>query len=553
LAELYNFLGVTLAQTGPHDEAVVSYREAIRLQPGFAQAYSNLGLTLLNHGDVPEAIEVLREALRLAPDMADACTNLGLELLRMGETESVLTYLRDAIRLRPTDPRGYGNLGNVLMDLARYEEARGPFEEALRLAPEDGAAHRQMAGLLLTLGEWERGWEEYEHRWGSKELKPRAFRQPQWGGEPLHGRTVLVHVEQGIGDTIQFVRYTRFVRERGGRAILECVPELADLMRRCPAVDELFISGGPRPPFDLHCPLLSLPRVMGLRVDTVPAECPYLFPEPDRLRRWRDELAGIGGLKIAINWQGNPKFVKDRMRSVPLRAFRPLADVPGVRLLSVQKFHGADQLASIRDLFPVLDVGARLDLDGHSFLDTAALLCAVDLVITSDTSLPHLAGALGRPVWLVVGHSSEWRWLRDREDSPWYPTMRLFRQRKPGDWDETFARIATALREYPSTAARSLRAEVSTGVALEGSPGPFANPAMEAIAGELRELAAREREAEARLRSAHLTEGPAALPALAREVVVLQDRRRQLRRQADQRFGGRWVEPNATDHREDRR
>jgi hypothetical protein len=272
-------------------------------------------------------------------------------------------------------------------------------------------------------------------------LTPRHFRQPMWNGESLGGKTILLYAEQGLGDTIQFVRYASIVKQHGGTVVVECQKPLVGLLEGCPGVDQLVAQGDDLPAFDVQAPLLSVPGILGTSVETIPARAPYLFAKAARVEPWRERL--IDGFKIGIAWQGNPAFRGDPFRSIPLRCFAPLAEIPGVCLVSLQKGAGTEQLAEVRDLFPVIELGSRLD----DFLDTAAVMGHLDLVITSDTAPAHLAGALGVPVWVALSFAPDWRWLLDRCDSPWYPTMRLFRQRELGNWDGVFQEIKEALYE----------------------------------------------------------------------------------------------------------
>jgi hypothetical protein len=260
----------------------------------------------------------------------------------------------------------------------------------------------------------------------------------------------LLHAEQGLGDTIQFIRYASSVKRHGGTVIVECQKPLLELLAGCPGVDQWVGQGDELPAFDVQAPLMSLPGILKTTIETVPATIPYLFPRPALLEQWRQRLIKLDGFKIGITWQGSPKYRGDRLRSIPLRCFASLAAVPGVRLISLQKDTGSEQLAEVRDLFPVTDLAAELDQQSGAFIDTAAVMKNLDLVITSDTAAAHLSGALGVPTWVALCLMPEWRWLLERTDSPWYPTMRLFRQKKFGDWPGVFQEIETALRRRHS-------------------------------------------------------------------------------------------------------
>ncbi len=296
--------------------------------------------------------------------------------------------------------------------------------------------------IWLMQGDLERGWVEYEWRWRGDSYPARPFRQPAWDGSPLQGRTILLHAEMGLGDTLHFIRYAPLVQRRGGRVLVECQPPLLRLLGRCPGIDGLFPRGAALPAFDVHAGLMSLPRLFGTTLANVPAEVPYLFAEPDRVQQWGRELGQEPGFRIGIVWEGSRSNPYRRFRDFPPTCFEPLARLEGVRLLSLQKGAGEEALREIAGRFSVTDLGPRLDRDTGAFVDTAAVLMNLDLVIACDSAMGHLAGALGVPVWLALGHPPEWRWLLQGESTPWYPTMRLFRQDASRDWAPVFQRMA---------------------------------------------------------------------------------------------------------------
>lgn len=266
-----------------------------------------------------------------------------------------------------------------------------------------------------------------------------------WNGDPLPDKTVLIHCEQGLGDTLHFCRYLRLVKQRVGRVVLEAPRSLLPLLRSCPGVDCLVAAGDELLDFDFHSPLLSLPRLFGTTLQSLPDNLPYLFAAPERVEKWKKILGPGDGIRIGIAWRGNPSHQFDKVRSIPLAAFESLAKIDGVTLISLQKGQGSDDLKSIRQ-FGIVDFGSELDLHGGAFMDTAAIMKNVDLVVTVDSAPAHLAGALGVPVWLVLSRVADWRWLLDRQDSPWYPTMRLFRQSIAGDWQGVFRSMTDQLR-----------------------------------------------------------------------------------------------------------
>jgi tetratricopeptide (TPR) repeat protein len=462
-------LGVALAVLGRLDEAVACHRRALELRPGYAAALNNLGNALAAQGKPDEAIAAYREALRLQPGYAEAHYNLGIALVEEGKLDEGGACYREALRLRHGDAEALGNLGHALRARGEMDEAMACYQQLIDLNPENPEARMARALAWLLMGDYEHGWPEYEWRWRTKEFGPPPYRAPLWDGSPLDGRTILLHAEQGLGDTLQYVRYARPVKERGGTVLFVCPPALARLLTGCPGIDRLLTPGEPLPDFDVHAPLLSLPAILKTTLATIPADVPYIFPDAGLVDSWRRELAEFPGFKVGIAWQGNPKFKADRQRSVPLACFEPLAKMPGVYLFSLQKGPGTEQLRAAAGRFPVIDLGSRLDEGTGPFLDTAAVMKALDLVIAPDTAISHLAGALGVPGWVALSGASHFCWLLGREDSPWYPTLRLFRQERFGDWEGVVARMTATLRERLADRAGGapVRIEVSLGELLD--------------------------------------------------------------------------------------
>jgi tetratricopeptide (TPR) repeat protein len=444
-ATAQNSKGLSLVALKRTTEAIPHYREALRLEPNFAQAHNNFGLALAELEQLDEAIYHYQEALRLRPNFAEAYCNWGTLLGKELRFEESGVCFQKALEIKPGLPEAHSALGATLQQQQKLEEALVCYEEALRLKPDSADTHVKRGMVWLQQGKLDLGWPEYEWRLQTDEIPKRGFTQPLWDGSPLDGRTILLHAEQGLGDTIQFMRYAPLVRERGGRLIVECQRLLVPILSRSPGIDQVVPLGSPLPPFDLQAPLLSLPGIFGTTLSTVPAAVPYIFPDPELVARWREELSRLEGMKVGIAWQGNPKYSHDKRRSIPLRSFEPLARVPGVQFISLQKGVGTEQLSGLPESFRVLNLGDRLDEAAGAFMDTAAIMKNLDLVITSDTAIPHLAGALGVPVWLALASVVDWRWLIHRQDCPWYPTMRLFRQQEPGKWEHVFERMASEL------------------------------------------------------------------------------------------------------------
>jgi Flp pilus assembly protein TadD len=419
-----------LALGRPADAAEVA-RIVLRARSNSAEAHQLLGHALSDDGQAEQALEAYRTALRLKPGLPDLRNNLGMALRLAGRLEEAEAEFRQAAPA----PEVLVNLSSVQKERGAFAQAEATLRQALQVAPDNPVLRYNWSLLMLLLNRPDEAWAGWEDRFRSGAIPPRPFRQAQWRGDPLGDRTLLVHTEQGLGDVIHFARYLPVIP---GRVVFEAPPRLMRLLGSNQAMPPMIPLGVPPPAVDVVIPLLSLPA----RTRLVPAEPPYLFAEPDRIAAWQERI-GATGLRIGINWQGFSGRFEDKGRSMELRNFAPLAAVPGVRLISLQKGEGEDQIAAAG--FPV-EVLAGLDDGPDAFVDTAAAMLALDLIVTSDTSIAHLAGALGRPVWVALRRVPDWRWLLDRSDSPWYPTMRLFRQETDGEWASVFAAMAEALR-----------------------------------------------------------------------------------------------------------
>ncbi len=424
-----------LLAIGETAAAATACRHALTLKRNCAEACQVLGHALSDLGRPDEAIAAYRDAMRYHPALPDLHSHLGLALRHAGRQEEAAVELRVAVERKPQDAQAQGNLAGVLKELGHLDEAEALYRDALRRQADDPTQHYNLSLILLLAGHLREGWSEYEWRFRAGAAQIPACAQPRWEGEPLAGRTLLIRAEQGFGDVIQFCRYAPLVT--GGRVILEVHPQLRRLIGNLRGVEHVVAVDETSPAFDLYVPLLSLPRLVG----AADAAGPYIGGEPDRVAAWRERLGSLG-FRIGVAWQGNPASPAEHGRSYPLAHLRALAERPGVRLISLQKYHGLEQLAAaeFRIETPELDAGP----DG--FVDTAAVMQSLDLIVTSDTSVAHLAGAMGRPVWLALQHVPDWRWLLTGEDCAWYPTMRLFRQTARGDWSGVFARMAEQLR-----------------------------------------------------------------------------------------------------------
>src|SRR5262249_44770431 len=416
--EAHYQLGNLLREAKRHSDAEASYRRVLALVPGHVQAHNNLGAALGEQRRFEEAADQFRRAAELRPEYAEAYSNLAHALRAMGRSEEAEGACRRAIALAPRLAVAHLNLGLALQDLGRMEEGLASFRRASALDPDYQMAIACEGILHLLRGNLAAGWEKYEARWNIGDLPPRNFSQPQWRGEPLEGKTILLHAEQGFGDTIQFLRYLPLVATRGGRVILEFQKPLVRLAP--PAANVTVVArGDPLPPFDLHCPLLSLPLAFSTTLRNIPASVPYLAAAPDRVGHWRARIGGAPGLKIGIAWAGSPIHRNDRQRSIPIEKLNPLFDLAGARFFPLQVGARAADLTAV----PVTDLSGELT----DFGETAAAVANLDLVISADTAIVHLAGALNKPVWTLLPFAPDWRWLLARSDSPWYPSMRLFR------------------------------------------------------------------------------------------------------------------------------
>jgi tetratricopeptide (TPR) repeat protein len=449
-AQAHNNLGAALRDRGDNDAAAVAFREAVRLAPLSAEVHHNLGKLMKHTGKLAEAQALLSRAIELDPDYAPSHFSLGGTLLKLNQTEAARRSYLEALRLRPNYAEAHCGLGMVCREAGEFDRAISEFDAAISIDSELAEAHVNRGMLLLSRGDFAAGWSELEWRWRvSGALQPAPG--PAWNGAPLAGRTIMLYPEQGLGDALQFIRYAPLVNERGGRVIVACVKRLIPILSTCRGVEEFYPADGPFPPYDVHAPLVSLPRVFQTDEHSIPALVPYLSARGELIEHWRGQLPE-DSFCVGINWQGNPAYGGDYWRSMPLGEFAPLAEVEGVRLFSLQKGAGVEQLANAP--FEVEDLGSRLDLGDAAFCDTAAVIGQLDLVITSDTAVAHLAGALGAPVWVALPFAPDWRWLLDREDSPWYPTMRLFRQSLGGGWKAVFERMAGELRRLVANASQ---------------------------------------------------------------------------------------------------
>jgi tetratricopeptide (TPR) repeat protein len=499
-AAIHSNLAFALNARARHKEALERANQALALTPNFVDALTNRGVAL-GALDMPEpALESLDRALALKPEMPEAWNNRSCVLRDLGRPEEAVTDCDRALALRPGYAEAWSNRGNALSDLNRPTEAEesyrkaiaaapgladarsnlgltlidmnrhadalSSYDQVLALNPDHVEAHWNRALCLLQMGRLEEGWREYEWRWKRRRnaASRRSFEAPLWLGEvPLDGKVILLYAEQGLGDTLQFCRYASMLSRLGAQVVLEVQPELVRLLAPLEGVARIVAQGEPLPPFDFHCPLLSLPLAFKTDVATIPGVTPYLFADPQALAHWEakvSQASGAAALKVGLVWAGGdrshvPELRKnDRRRSMALERLLPLLDVPGVRFFSLQKGAPAQQLAALQARCEASGTGVDIvDFTSElaDFADTAALVANLDLVISVDTSTAHLAGAMGKPVWILNRFDTCWRWMLERSDTPWYPGARLFRQPALGDWDSVLATVREALTAHVAT------------------------------------------------------------------------------------------------------
>lgn len=483
-ASFHFVLGNSLAELGKFDQAISSYDQAIALSPDYAEAYlhrgaalhelnqfeleiwnydQSLALNLTNTGERikayfkrgcamkelklwPEALDSFDQAINLNPDHAEALCNRGNILAELNRFEEAATSYNKSIALEPGCAEPYYNRGVALAGLNRMDEAIASYDQAIALKPDYMGAHYNKSLALLVKGELAAGWELYECRWRNENTEPiqRHFRQPLWlGKEPLRGKTILLHNDQGLGDAIHFSRYASCVAELGGAVVLEVQQPLTSLLKHLQGVDTVIARGQALPDFDCHCPLLSLPLAVGATLDNVPNERRYLSSDPEKIRLWEQRLGRKTTRRIGLAWSGNEQHSNDHNRSVTLAQLLP--HLPSsFHYVSLQKELRAVDRATLNQQSMVEHYGEDL----HDFSDTAALCDVMDLVVSVDTSVAHLSAALGKPTWILLPFKPDWRWLLDRSDSIWYPTVRLYRQNKRGEWGNVFESIRNDLLQW---------------------------------------------------------------------------------------------------------
>jgi Tfp pilus assembly protein PilF len=461
LFDALHLLAVVQLRLGKNDTALASYDRALKVRPDYAEALCNRGVTLHELKRFEEALASYDRALKVRPGYAEALYNRGNTLKELKRLEEALASYDHALKARPDYAEAFCNRGITLHKLNRFEEALASYDCALKVRPDLAEAHFNEAVCRLLTGDFDRGWEKNEWRWETERQRngKRNFAQPQWTGQQdIAGKTILLHAEQGFGDTIQFCRYVPHVVERAGRVILEVPKPLRELMSTLPGVAQIVSKGDPLPDFDIHCPLLSLPLAIGTRLETIPSATPYLRASKSAVMDWNARLGPRSRPRIGLAWSGHPMHKNDHNRSIGLSTLLPRLGL-NATYVSLQKDVRVADTELLKERADILQFGDALG----DFSDTAALISNLDLVISVDTSVAHLGGALAKPVWVLLPFVPDWRWLLDREDSPWYPTARLFRQGETRQWDNVIARVQAALRDYVRSCEITSRRTFDTG------------------------------------------------------------------------------------------
>jgi len=440
-ADFHANLAVVLHEAGRLEAAEARSRQAIKLNPGSAKAQYVLGAVLQKMGEFERALQCYRQALVLNPNHVKGHSNLGTVLQSLGQIDSAVAEFEWVAAARPNQATAYYNLGLAKQEQGRPQEAIGCYRKAIAINPDFADAHWNEALQHLALGGYDTGWTQYEWRWRRQGYPAKRFVERAWEGGNLTGRTILLTAEQGYGDTFQLIRYAAQVKKRADTVIVECQPGLKQALAFTPGIDRLVEQGESLPQFDRHAAMLSLPRLLGTRPDTIPADMPYIRPDPMRVVFWRGRIKRGAGLNVGLVWRGNPKNSDDRKRSMRAGQLAELTGNPGINWFSLQIDATPEEIEAISSRSPVRDCGPLIP----DWADTAALIANLDIVITVDTAVAHLAGAMGKAVWVLLSAAPHWSWLRTRADSPWYPSARLFRQNNIGQWDDVICQVKREL------------------------------------------------------------------------------------------------------------
>ena len=445
-SQILNNLGILYNEKADYEQEIQCYRSALHLDPQIPEIYSNLGNSFKSQGNLMEAIGCYRRTLEINPNIAEVHHLLGIALLQIDQTDAAIVSYKQAIDIKPDFVEAYGDLGNAFKDLGKLEKACQCCDSALEINSNYAPAHMGRAITRLLNGELEKAWGDYEWRFKADQKNahfPEIFDKSQWIGPSFSGKTLLIYSEQGLGDTLQFIRYMPAVKARGGTVIVATFESLIKLLDNCHGIDELVgltIDLKSKLDYDLSLPIMSLPHIFNTTLETIPADVPYLHADFQKQAKWRGKLVQ-NGFKVGLVWKGNPSHSNDRRRSLSLDCLTAITGIPGIQFYSLQKGDVTPAEEELLMQMNCIDIGNQFE----DFSDTAGAIMNLDLIISVDTSVVHLAGALGRKVWTLLPFSPDWRWMLNRDDSPWYPTMRLFRQTQRGNWDSVINHIAVEL------------------------------------------------------------------------------------------------------------
>lgn len=441
--------GWALHQQRRWADAETIYRRVLSTARDNAAAWCYLGIVLHDQRQYEQSIAAYRHALGLQPDFPIALNNLGNSLRYTNQVEEADQCFEQAIRLKPDYLNAYKNRGTLHVWTGSIERGLKWYEQALAINPNEAELRRNLGVIYLLQGRFEEGWREYRWRWKVGDLHRPQLMAPVWDGSDVRGKSILLTAEQGLGDTLNFVRFARVLRERGAKTIVHCQAALLALLQQTPELGPMFpntLQFESR--FDMHCSMLDVADILNVDAESIPRYPSYLQPSAQLAGYWSERLpTNLPSFRIGIAWQGNPDHQADMFRSVPLSHFQPLSEIPGVEWFSLQSGFGVEQMAAWRGSKPLHAFGDDLDKTSGAFMDTAAIMRRLDLVISSDTAIAHLAGALGVPTWIALNYIPDWRWLLERSDSLWYPSVKLFRQPSLGNWTELFAQMRAPLAQ----------------------------------------------------------------------------------------------------------
>ncbi len=446
-------LGDILKQQEKNEQARETYEQLLQLDPYHFEGHLHLARVLSDLRAFPEAIEHFEKALSIKPNNLQCKLDLANTLNMANQTEEALRLYRELEDKLPQSTSIIYNIAYTLKKLGYIEEAIPYYHKVLELNPDHAEAHFGLGLSHLMQENFLEGWKEYEWRWKRTRYTPRNFRQPQWDGSDLHGKTILLHAEQGLGDTYQFVRFAKIAKEHGGMVIVAAQNPLVQILSECDYIDQVVSLHSSLPPFDVHASLMSLPLILKTEVVTIPADIPYLFSKDELVELWEKNLSSDTNFKIGICWQGNPNYSTPFLRnavaakSIQLAQLAPISEIPGVSLYCLQKTTGEEQLNNLPEGFHLHVFGPDFDKTNGRFMDTSAVMKNLDLVLTVDTSIAHLAGGLGVPVWVILPEPADWRWMLRESDTPWYPNMKLFRQPRPDDWESVIQTVVNELKK----------------------------------------------------------------------------------------------------------